>query len=211
MRIISAAVVAVVVGTAASCGTAATVTVTTSPTTVPPGQPGASPPPSASCLTAGNCTAAQQRQVAASNGITNPGGLNGCLVSGDCTASQQQGIAVGMPAAGSSSAPTPSSPATDGCTVVSLSSLDDGAMVTTNGADCAQIEPTLAYNTGTTWTTVSAIPAGWTAASTECTLTSNAGATMTVTVLNQDDGGMSPIGTTADDVCSAFETAGWTG
>jgi hypothetical protein len=75
----------------------------------PPGQPGASPPPSAACLTAGNCTVAQQQQVAAGMGITNPGGLNGCLVSGDCTASQQEGIAAGTSAGGSSPAPAPAS------------------------------------------------------------------------------------------------------
>jgi hypothetical protein len=99
--ILAAAIGAAALATAA-CGSAAS---------VPPGQPGASPPPSAACLTAGNCTAAQQQQVAASNGITNPDGLNGCLVAGNCTASQQQGIAAGMSAVGSSSAaPAPSSP-----------------------------------------------------------------------------------------------------
>jgi hypothetical protein len=81
---------------------------------VPPGQPGASPPPTAACLKTGTCTAAQQQQVAAANGITNPAGLNGCLVVGNCTAAQQQGLAAGTSIGGSSSAPPPSSSATSG-------------------------------------------------------------------------------------------------
>jgi hypothetical protein len=99
-----------ITGLAAAIAAAALVTACGS--SAPSGQPGASPPPSAACLAQGTCTAAQQQQVAASNGITNPDGLNGCLVAGDCTASQQQGIAAGTSATGNSpAAPAPSSPA----------------------------------------------------------------------------------------------------
>lgn len=96
------ALAAAVVASAAACG---------STSSVPAGQPGASLP-SAACLAAGNCTVAQQQQIAASMGITNSGGLNGCLVAGNCTAAQQQGIAAGT-SAGSDSPPVPppSSPA----------------------------------------------------------------------------------------------------
>lgn len=108
LMILGAAISAAALATA--CGSAAS---------TPRGQPGASLPPSAACLSQGNCTAAQQAQVAAGMGVTNPAGLNGCLVAGDCTASEQQGLAQGTSAGDSSgqlptSAPAPSSPATTG-------------------------------------------------------------------------------------------------
>jgi hypothetical protein len=115
--ILATAISAAVLATA--CGSASS---------VPHGQPGASLPPSAACLTAGNCTVAQQQQVAASMGITNPAGLNGCLVAGTCTASQQEGIGAGTSAGGNSSpsSPTPTAAATLSwvCTITSTSQVN---------------------------------------------------------------------------------------
>jgi len=57
------------------------------------------------CLTHGDCTAAQQKQLAAEGGVTNADGPNGCLVVGNCIASQQKGIGAGSAPSG---APTQS-------------------------------------------------------------------------------------------------------
>lgn len=51
------------------------------------------PTPTTSCLTSGTCTAAEQKQLAANEGMTDPNGTDGCLVGGTCTPEQQREIA----------------------------------------------------------------------------------------------------------------------
>jgi hypothetical protein len=206
MKIIAVVLIAVVAGTVAACGTASTVTVAASPAVVPAGQPGASPPPSAACLTAGNCTVSQQQQVATSEGITNPGGLNGCLVTGDCTASQQKGIAAGI-SAGDSSGQLPAPTLASSC-LLGANGEDVEVGVGNPTVSCAQWITNLAVG-GLNWYPInSMVPPGQvgTAANQEimqqaCDLTDG------TQELYVEDGGFQVNG---DDICSTEEQNGWT-
>jgi hypothetical protein len=203
MKIFSVVLIAVAAGSVAACGTAATVTA--SPAAVPAGQPGASPPPSAACLTAGHCTVEQQQQVATSEGITNPGGLNGCLVTGDCTAAEQKGIAAGTSAGDSSGqlpAPTPAS----------------SCLLGANGADvevgignptqsCAQWTTNLASN-GMAWYPISQmVPLGQNGTADGETMEQACDLTDGTQELYVEDAGGQSDG---DNICSTEEQNGWT-
>ncbi len=76
-KIIASVVAAgAVAGGAAACGSSS----------------GGSSSNTANCLANGDCTPTQQKQLASTNGISNPAGMAGCLVVGNCDPSQQRGI-----------------------------------------------------------------------------------------------------------------------
>jgi hypothetical protein len=209
MKIIAAALIAVAAGTVAACGTATTVTVTASPTTMPDGQPGASEPPSAACLKAGNCTVAQQQQVAASDGITDAGGLNGCLVAGSCTASQQQELAAGT-SIGSSSGQLPTSapapPSASSC-LLGANGEDVEVGIGDPTVPCAQWITDLAGN-GLVWYPISQmVPPGQNGTADGETMEQACDLTDGTQELYVEDAGGQSYG---DTICSGEEQNGWT-